>query len=92
MVCPTPGAGDIFVSLEDEHETREIASKRAALHREQEFRATKAVSLADFHSQLAQGGPKPVDLIQKGFAAETSGNWRVAESTVSPFCNSPTTS
>jgi protein O-GlcNAc transferase len=29
---------------------------------------------------LAQGGPKPVDLIQQGFAAETSGNWQSAAS------------
>ncbi len=62
----TPGAGDIFVSLEDEHETREIASRRAALHREQEFRATKAVSLADFHSQMAQGGPNELKMLIKG--------------------------
>jgi len=62
----TPGAGDIFVSLEDEHEAREIAMKRAALHREHEFRSTKAVSLVDFHSQLAQGGPNELKMLIKG--------------------------
>jgi translation initiation factor IF-2 len=62
----TPGAGDIFVSLEDEREAREIAGKRAALHREQEFRATKAVSLVDFHSQMAQGGPNELKMLIKG--------------------------
>ena len=62
----TPGAGDIFVSLNDEREAREIATKRAALHREHEFRSTKAVSLVDFHSQLAQGGPNELKMLIKG--------------------------
>ena len=62
----TPGAGDIFVSLEDEREAREIATKRAALHREHEFRSTKAVSLVDFHSQMAQGGPNELNMLIKG--------------------------
>jgi translation initiation factor IF-2 len=62
----TPGAGDIFVSLEDERETREIAGKRAALHREHEFRSTRAVSLVDFHSQMAQGGPNELKMLIKG--------------------------
>lgn len=62
----TPGAGDLFVSLEEEREAREIAMKRAALHREHEFRSTKAVSLVDFHSQLAQGGPNELKMLIKG--------------------------
>jgi translation initiation factor IF-2 len=62
----TPGAGDLFVSLEDEREAREIATKRAALHREHEFRSTKAVSLVDFHSQMSQGGPNELKMLIKG--------------------------
>ncbi len=61
----TPGAGDIFVSLEDERETREIAGKRAALHREQEFRAAKP-TLSDFYSQMSQGGPNELKMLIKG--------------------------
>ena len=62
----TPGAGDLFVSLEDEREAREIAAKRAALHREHEFRSAKAVTLTDFYSQLASGGPNELKMVIKG--------------------------
>jgi translation initiation factor IF-2 len=62
----TPGAGDIFVSLEDESEAREIAAKRAALHREHEFRFSKTTNLSDFHKQLAQGGPNELKMLIKG--------------------------
>jgi len=62
----TPGAGDIFVSLDDEREAREIATKRAALHREQEFRAAKAVTLTDFYSQMSAGGPNELKMLIKG--------------------------
>ena len=50
-----PAAGDIFAAFEDEREARDIASKRAALHREHEFRAAKTISLTEFHSRMAQG-------------------------------------
>ncbi len=62
----TPGAGDLFVSLEDEREAREIATKRSALHREQEFRAEKAVTLHDFRNQLERGGPNELKALIKG--------------------------
>jgi len=62
----TPGAGDIFTAFEDEREARDLANKRQALHREQEFRAAKAISLTDFYSQMAQGGATDLNLIIKG--------------------------
>ena len=62
----TPGAGDIFVSLVDEREAREIAGKRSALHREQEHRAANRVVLSEFHKQLAQGGPNQLNVLIKG--------------------------
>ena len=62
----TPGAGDMFVSLEDEREAREIAGKRSALHREQEHRAANRVVLSEFHKQLAQGGPNELNVLIKG--------------------------
>jgi translation initiation factor IF-2 len=61
-----PAAGDIFGALEDEREAREIATKRAALHREQEFRAAKTISLTDFHSRLTQGETSELKMIIKG--------------------------
>ena len=62
----TPAAGDHFASFEDEREAREIASRRAALHREQEFRAAKAISLSDFYGRVAQGETNELKLILKG--------------------------
>jgi translation initiation factor IF-2 len=62
----TPGAGDIFVSLEDEREAREIATKRAALHREHEHHAAQSVTLTDFYSKLSQGGPNELKMLIKG--------------------------
>lgn len=62
----TPAAGDIFSAFIDEREAREIAGKRAALHREQEFRAAKSISLTDFHSRLTQGETSELKLVIKG--------------------------
>jgi translation initiation factor IF-2 len=62
----TPAAGDLFAIFEDEREAREIASKRQALHREQEFRAAKAISLTEFYSQMSQGETSELKLIIKG--------------------------
>ena len=62
----TPAAGDLFVAFEDEREAREIAGKRAAQHREQEFRAAKAISLTDFHSRLTHGETSELKMIIKG--------------------------
>ena len=62
----TPSAGDLFVSPEDEREAREVASKRAAMHREHEFRSTKAISLTTFHDSLGKGGPNELKMLIKG--------------------------
>jgi translation initiation factor IF-2 len=62
----TPAAGDLFAAFADEREARDIASKRQALHREQEFRAAKAISLTEFYSQLNQGQANELKLIIKG--------------------------
>jgi translation initiation factor IF-2 len=62
----TPSAGDLFVSPEDEREAREVASRRAALHREHEFRSTKAITLTSFHDTLGKGGPNELKMLIKG--------------------------
>jgi translation initiation factor IF-2 len=62
----TPSAGDLFVSPEDEHEAREVAFKRAALHREHEFRSSKAISLTTFHESLGKGGATELKMLIKG--------------------------
>jgi translation initiation factor IF-2 len=62
----TPQAGDIFTAFSGEREARDIATKRQALQREQEFRAAKAISLTDFYSQMSQGQANELKLVIKG--------------------------
>ncbi len=61
-----PAAGDPFVCFADEREARELAQKRAALHREHEFAATKKFALSEFHSRMTQGETNELKLIIKG--------------------------
>jgi translation initiation factor IF-2 len=62
----TPAAGDLFQAHEDEREAREISAKRQALHREQEFRAAKAISLTDIRSQITRGEVSELKIVLKG--------------------------
>jgi len=62
----TPAAGDMITAFEDERDARDIATKRQALHREQEHRAAKAISLTEFHSRMAQGETNELKMVIKG--------------------------
>ncbi len=62
----TPAAGDLFAAFQDERDARDIATKRAAVHREQEFRAAKTISLTEFHARMAQGEMTELKLVIKG--------------------------
>jgi translation initiation factor IF-2 len=62
----TPAAGDLFQAYEDEREAREIAGKRQALHREQEFRAAKTISLTEIRSQITRGEVSELKIVLKG--------------------------
>ncbi|MFI5370360.1 MAG: translation initiation factor IF-2 [Candidatus Eisenbacteria bacterium] len=62
----TPAAGDMFNAFEDEREAREIAAKRQAVAREQEFRAAKAISLTEIYSQISQGEVNELKMVIKG--------------------------
>jgi translation initiation factor IF-2 len=62
----TPAAGDLFQAFADEREARELASKRQALQREQEFRAAKTISLSEIYSQISQGQINELKIIIKG--------------------------
>jgi translation initiation factor IF-2 len=62
----TPAAGDIYAAFEDEREARDLAFKRQALHREHEFRATRAIRLTDIHGQMTRGELSELKLILKG--------------------------
>ncbi|NOT34375.1 MAG: translation initiation factor IF-2 [Candidatus Eisenbacteria bacterium] len=62
----TPAAGDPFMVFADEREAREVATKRGALMREQEFRAAKSISLSEIYSQISQGEVNELKMLIKG--------------------------
>jgi translation initiation factor IF-2 len=62
----TPAAGDLFNAFEDEREARELAARRQAVAREQEFRAAKAISLSEIYSQISQGDVNELKMVIKG--------------------------
>ncbi|MBK9270919.1 MAG: translation initiation factor IF-2 [Saprospiraceae bacterium] len=61
-----PTAGEKFKVMEDEAESRLIATKRSQISREQASRATKRISLDEIGRRLALGNFKELRLIIKG--------------------------
>ncbi len=61
-----PTAGERFKIMDDESESRLLASKRAQINREQATRATKRISLDEIGRRLALGTFKELNLIVKG--------------------------
>lgn len=59
-------AGDKFSVLEDEREAKDIASKRAQLHREQSVRTQRHITLAEIGRRIALGDFKELNIILKG--------------------------
>ncbi len=66
-----PQAGDTFIVLEDERETREISLKRQQLKREQEYRRTRYLTLDEVSQQIKFGVIKELSIIIK---ADTDGS------------------
>ncbi|MBP7821376.1 MAG: translation initiation factor IF-2 [Saprospiraceae bacterium] len=61
-----PQAGETFKVMENEQESRQLASKRAQINREQATRANKRISLDEIGRRLALGTFKELKLIVKG--------------------------
>ncbi len=61
-----PTAGDAMVVLDSEQDTREIATRRQQLRREQEFKQVRHTTLDQLSSQIARGGVQNLALIIKG--------------------------
>ncbi len=61
-----PQAGDKFNVLEDEREAKDIASKRAQLHREQSVRTQRHITLDEIGRRIALGDFKELNIILKG--------------------------
>jgi len=66
-----PQAGDTFVVLESERDTKAISLKRQQLKREQDFRQVKFVTLDDISKQIQEGKQVELKIILK---ADTDGS------------------
>ncbi len=61
-----PQAGDSFIVVQSERESREIAIKRQQLKREQNHRQVRLITLDEIASQISRGGVKELPIIVKG--------------------------
>jgi len=61
-----PQAGDQFYVMTDEHEAKDIASKRRQLQREQGIRTQKHITLDEIGRRIAVGDFKELNIIVKG--------------------------
>jgi translation initiation factor IF-2 len=61
-----PQAGEQFKVMESESESKDLASRRAQINREQTNRASKRISLDEIGRRLALGTFKELNLIVKG--------------------------
>ncbi|MBL8007121.1 MAG: translation initiation factor IF-2 [Ignavibacteria bacterium] len=66
-----PQAGDTFIVLESEKDTKAISLKRQQLKREQDFRQVKFVTLDDISKQIHEGKQVELKIILK---ADTDGS------------------
>lgn len=66
-----PQAGDTFIVLESEKDTKAISMKRQQLKREQDFRQVKFVTLDDISKQIKEGQEVELKIILK---ADTDGS------------------
>ncbi|HMB91962.1 MAG TPA: translation initiation factor IF-2, partial [Rhodothermales bacterium] len=62
----SPNVGDQFVSIDDESEAKDIAQRRAQIHREQKMRQRKHIRLEDIGRRMALGEFSELNLIIKG--------------------------
>ncbi|MBT1071034.1 translation initiation factor IF-2 [Pelotalea chapellei] len=61
-----PDAGDVFVSLKDEKQAKEIATLRQIKQREAELAKHSKITLEDLYKQIQSGEVKDLNVIVKG--------------------------
>ncbi|MDD5285789.1 MAG: translation initiation factor IF-2, partial [Desulfuromonadaceae bacterium] len=61
-----PDAGDVFVSMKDEKQAKEIATLRQIKHREVEFAKHTKLSLEDLYKRIQSGEVKDLNVVVKG--------------------------
>lgn len=63
-----PQAGDTFIVLEEERETKKISAERQRQRREQEFRLSKLTTLDEISKQIKEGKVRELSVVIKGDA------------------------
>ena len=79
-----PVAGDLFDAVEDERLARELADRRAAEAKEQQFRNYQKVTLDNLFSQIAEGERKQLDIIVK---ADVQGSAEAVKQSLEKLSN-----
>lgn len=79
-----PGAGDTFVVLKSEKDTREISLNRQQIRREQELRHTKHLTLDEISKRIKQGHVKELFIIVK---ADVDGSAEALSDSLSKLSN-----
>ena len=79
-----PAAGDLFDAVEDEKLARELADRRAAEQKEQQFSAYKKVTLDNLFSQIAEGERKELAIIVK---ADVQGSAEAVKQSLEKISN-----
>lgn len=79
-----PQAGDPFMVLDTDKETKAVSLKRRLMKREQEFRKTSAKTLLDISKQIKSGSVKELILILK---ADTDGSLEALEDSFMKLAN-----
>jgi translation initiation factor IF-2 len=82
------GAGDLFVTVEDERVARAIAAHRAERSKKRQGPAARHVTLEDFHAQLLAGEQRELNLLIK---ADVQGSVDVLQSSLSGLGNEEVT-
>ena len=79
-----PSAGDLFDAVEDEKLARELADRRAAEQKEQQFQSYKKVTLDNLFSQIAEGERKELGIIVK---ADVQGSAEAVKQSLEKLSN-----
>ena len=79
-----PAAGDLFDAVEDEKLARELADRRAAEQKEQQFSAYKKVTLDNLFSQMAQNDMKELAIVVK---ADVQGSAEAVKQSLEKISN-----
>lgn len=79
-----PDAGDIFHAVEDERMARELVEERKFREKEEQFKASNAVSLEDLFSRIQEGAVKDFNVVVK---ADVKGSAEAVKQSLEKISN-----